>query len=90
MALAEDLRAVCACVCVCVCVCWGWAAGNTWLQLAKPGVAGKRENSDVAARAPWNLEALGSRLRVGVRQLGWVGCPAAAASAVFFLSAPWC
>ena len=55
MALAEDLRAVCACVCVCVCVCWGWAAGNTWLQLAKPGVAGKRENSDVAARAPCNL-----------------------------------
>lgn len=35
-------------VCVCVCVV-GWAAGNTWLPLARPGVAGKCESPDVAA-----------------------------------------
>ena len=73
---------VCVCVGVCVCVCWGWAAGNTRLQLARPGVAVKRENSDVAAREPWNLETLGSGLQVGVRQLGWVGHPAAPASSL--------
>ena len=51
MALAQAIRAVCVsvCVCVCVCVCWEWASGNTWLQLARLGVAGKHENPDMAA-----------------------------------------
>lgn len=33
----------CECVCVCVCVRCGWVAGNTWLQLARGGIAGKLE-----------------------------------------------
>ena len=88
-----DLRAVCVFVCVCVCVCvLGVGCWYIWLQLARLGVAGKRENSDAAAGHCGTWKPWAPDCGWGVRQLGCVGCPAAAAHlpAIFFLSAQQC